>query len=186
MNSPSMAPRSYAYSGGERVPYFSPQRSEVENAMGAITSDPREVPATGFSIGSAPRGGGGGILRTINDIAGALLPIANVALSFKRGYEGFPLPGRGAQDARMAGDALIFKVYEQMMKRNEQEAIQARQDREAANQKDLERQIILEGVRSDKIPFADALKALKTGQYEFGAPAPTEPLPSQAPATPAR
>jgi hypothetical protein len=135
---------------------------------------------------SAPRGGGGGFLRTINDIAGALLPIADVALSFKRGYEGFPLPGRSAQDSRMAGDALIFKVYDQMMKRNEQEAIQARQDREAANQKDLERQIILEGVRSNKIPFEDALKALKTGQYEFGAPAPTEPLSSQAPATPAR
>jgi len=186
MNSPSMAPRSYAYSGGERVPYFSPQRSEVENAMGAITFDPREVPAYGVSMESAPRGGGGGFLRTINDIAGALLPIADVALSFKRGYEGFPLPGRSAQDSRMAGDALIFKVYDQMMKRNEQEAIQARQDREAANQKDLERQIILEGVRSNKIPFEDALKALKTGQYEFGAPAPTEPLPSQAPATPAR
>ena len=186
MNSPSMAPRSYAYSGGERVPYFSPQRSEVENAMGAITFDPREVPAYGVSMESAPRGGGGGFLRTINDIAGALLPIANVALSFKRGYEGLPLPGRGAQDSRMAGDALIFKVYDQMMKRNEQEAIQARQDREAANQKDLERQIILEGVRSNKIPFEDALKALKTGQYEFGAPAPIEPLPSQAPATPAR
>jgi hypothetical protein len=77
-------------------------------------------------------------------------------------------------------------VYEQMMKRNEQEAIQARKDREAANQKDLERQIILEGVRSNKIPFEDALKALKTGQYEFGASAPTEPLPSQAPAAPAR
>jgi len=181
-----MAPRSYAYSGGERVPYFSPQRSEVENAMGAITSDPREVPAYGVSMESAPRGGGGGFLRTINDIAGALLPIADVALSFKRGYEGFPLPGRSAQDSRMAGDALIFKVYDQMMKRNEQEAAQARQDREAANQKDLERQIILEGVRSNKIPFEDALKALKTGQYEFGAPAPTEPLPSQAPATPAR
>ena len=187
MNSPSMSPRSYAYSGGERVPYFSPQRSEVENAMGAITSDPREVPAYGVSMESAPRGGGGGgFLRTINDIAGALLPLADVALSFKRGYEGFPLPGRGAQDARMAGDSLIFKVYEQMMKRNEQEAIQARQDREAASQKDLQRQIILEGVRSNKIPFADALKALKTGQYEFGASAPTEPLPSQAPAAPAR
>ena len=184
MNSPSMAPRSYAYSGGERVPYFSPQRSEVENAMGAITSDPREVPAYGVSMESAPRGGG--FLRTINDIAGALLPLADVALSFKRGYEGFPLPGRGAQDARMAGDSLIFKVYEQMMKRNEQEAIQARQDREAASQKDLQRQIILEGVRSNKIPFEDALKALKTGQFEFGTPASTEPLPSQAPATPAR
>ena len=187
MNSPSMAPRSYAYSGGERVPYFSPQRSEVENAMGAITSDPREVPAYGVSMESAPRGGGGGwFLRTINDIAGALLPLADVALSFKRGYEGFPLPGRGAQDARMAGDSLIFKVYEQMMKRNEQEAIQARQDREAASQKDLQRQIILEGVRSNKIPFEDALKALKTGQFEFGTPASTEPLPPQAPATPAR
>lgn len=180
-----MAPRSYAYSGGERVPYFFPQRSEVENAIGAITSDPREVPAYGVSMESTPRGSGGGFLRTINDIAGALLPIAQTALSFKRGYEGLPLPGRNMQDSRMAGDALIFKVYEQMMKRNEQEAIQARQDREAANQKDLERQLILEGVRSDKIPFEDALKALKTGKFDFGSPAGTELAPPAAPATPA-
>lgn len=184
MNSFQGSPRSYAYSGGERVPYFFPQRSEVEAAAAGI-SDPGS-PSQSVSMQSAPRGGGGGFLRTINDIAGALLPIAETALAFKRGYQGFPLPGRGAQDSRMAGDALIFKVYEQMMKRNEQEAAQARADREAASQKDLERQLILEGVRSDKIPFEEALKALKTGQYSFGAPAETEELPSQAPAAPAR
>lgn len=186
MNSPSMAPRSYAYSGGERVPYFFPQRSEVETAMEGIVSDPREVPAYGVSMESEPRGGGSGFLKTINDIAGALLPIAETALSFKRGYEGLPLPGRNPQDSRMAGDALIFKVYEQMMKRNEQEAIQARAEREAASQKDLERQLILEGVRSNKIPFEDALKALKTRQFDFGSAAATGKLPSQAPAAPAR
>ena len=184
MNSPFMAPRSYAYSGGERVPFMSPQASEVEAAMQGVAADPREVPAYGVSMQSTPRGGG--FLKTVNDIAGALLPIAETALSFKRGYEGLPLPGRSPQDSRMAGDALIFKVYEEMTKRNEQEAAQARQDREAASQKDLERQIILEGVRSNKIPFEEALKALKTGEFEFGTPAPTEQLPSQAPATPAR
>ena len=179
MNSFQGSPRSYAYSGGERVPYFFPQRSEVETAMEGITADPREVPAYGVSLGSEPRGSGGGFLKTINDIAGALLPVAEVALSFKRGYQGLPLPGRNPQDSRMAGDALIFKVYEQMMKRNEQEAAQARADREAASEKDLQRQLILEGVRSNKIPFEDALKALKTGQFDFGAPVSTEQLPSQ-------
>lgn len=182
MNGPSMAPRSYAYSGGERVPYFFPQRSEVEAAAAGM-ADPGS-PSQGVSMQSEPRGGG--FLKTINDIAGALLPIAETALAFKRGYQGFPLPGRNPQDSRMAGDALIFKVYEQMMQRNEREAAQARADREAASQKDLERQIILEGVRSNKIPFEEALKALKTGQFNFGAPAETEQLPSQAPAEPAR
>jgi hypothetical protein len=185
MNGPSMAPRSYAYSGGERVPYFFPQGSEVEAAMQGVVSDPRQVPAYGISMESEPSRGGGGFLNTINDIAGKLLPIVDVALSFKRGYQGLPLPGRSPQDSRMAGDSLIFKVYEEMMKRNEQEAIQARQDREAASQKDLERQLILEGVRSNKIPFEDALKALKTGQFDFGAPAENEKLPSQAPVAPA-
>ena len=186
MNAPSMSPRSYAYSGGERVPYFFTQRPEVENATQELVFNPSETPADGVSMGSEPRGNGGGFLKTINDIAGALLPIAEVALSFKRGYEGLPLPGRDPQDSRMAGDALIFKVYEQMMKRNEQETIQARQDREAANQKDLERQLILEGVRSDKIPFEAALKALKTGQFDLGTSAAAGTLPSQAPATSAR
>lgn len=184
MNSFQGSPRSYAYSGGERVPYFFPQRSEVEAAAAGVAAP--DGAGQGVSMESAPRSGGGGFLRTINDIAGALLPIAETALAFKRGYQGFPLPGRGAQDSRMAGDALIFKVYEQMMKRNEQEAIQARADREAASQKDLERQLILEGVRSNKIPFEDALKALKTGQFDFGAPAETEKLPSQSSAGAAR
>lgn len=178
-----MAPASYAYSGGERVPYFFPTRSEADSAAGL--TQPQSGDAYGVSMGSAPSNAPGGLVKTINDIAGALLPVAEVALSFKRGYQGLPLPGRNPQDARMAGDALIFKVYEQMMKRNEQEAIQARADREAASQKDLERQLILEGVRANKIPFEDALKALKTGEFNFGAPA-QEPLTPPTAATPAR
>jgi hypothetical protein len=184
MNGPSMAPASYAYSGGERVPYFFPTRSEADSAAAGLTQ-PQSGDAYGVSMGSTPGNAPGGLVKTINDIAGALLPVAEVALSFKRGYQGLPLPGRSPQDARMAGDALIFKVYEQMMKRNEQEAIQARADREAASQKDLERQLILEGVRANKIPFEDALKALKTGEFNFGAPA-QEPLTPPTAATPAR
>lgn len=186
MNSFQGSPRGYAYSGGERVPYFFPQRSEVETSMEGITADPREVPAYGVSMGSEPRGGGGGFLRTINDIAGALLPIAEAALSFKRGYQGLPLPGRNPGDSRMGGDRMIFEVYQQMLDRNEKEAERARADREAASQKDFRRQLILEAVRSNKMPYEDALKALQTGQFDFGAPASTEQLPSQAPATPAR
>lgn len=185
MNGPVMAPRTYAYSGGERVPYLMPRQSEMEAAAQGIVSDSREVPAYGVSIESEPRSSGG-LVRTIDDIAKALLPLAETALSFKRGYQGFPLPGRDPQEPRMGGDSLIFKVYQEMLNRNEQEAIQARKDREAASQKDLERQLILEGVRSNKIPLEDALKALKTGQFDFGTQVPTEQLPSQAPAGTAR
>jgi len=185
MNSPYMSPRSYAYSGGERVPYMSPQQSEVEVAMQGVNADPREVPAYGVSRESSPRGAGGGFLKAVNDVAGALLPIVDVARSFKAGYQGLPLPGRNPNDSRMAGDKLIFQVYQDMLARNEREAERARQEREVASQRDLERQIILEGVRSDKIPFEEALKALKTGKFEFGAPSGSERLPSQAPATPA-
>lgn len=181
MNGPTMAPRSYAYSGGERIPYMPSQRSEIEAAMESIASDPREVPSYGVSLESEPRGGG--ILRTINDIAGALLPIVDVARSFKAGYQGFPLPGREPDDARMAGDRLIFQVYQDMLARNEKEAERAREEREAASQKDLQRQLILEGVRANKIPFEEALKALKTGQFDFGAPPKSDRLPSQPPAT---
>jgi hypothetical protein len=186
MNSPSMSPRSFAYSGGERVPYMFPQQAETGFSSQGITQDPREVPSYGVSMESAPRGSGGGFLKAINDVAGMLLPIVGIAQSFKAGYQGLPLPGRNPNDARMGGDRFIFQVYQDMLARNEREAERARQEREAANQRDLERQIILEGVRSDKIPFEEALKALKTGQFDFGAPAAPEQLPSQAPATSAR
>ena len=164
---------------------MSPQRSEVEATMQGVATDPREVPAYGVSKESSPRGAGGGFLKTINDVAGALLPFVDAALSFKAGYQGLPLPGRNPTDPRMGGDKLIFQVYQDMLARNEQEAERARQEREVASQRDLERQIILEGVRSDKIPFEEALKALKTGKFEFGVPSGSEKLPSQAPATPA-
>lgn len=184
MNSFQGSPRSYAYSGGERVPYFFPQRSEVETAMEGITADPREVPAYGVSARTSPQGGNG-FLRTINDIAGALLPIAETALAFKRGYQGFPLPGRSPNDSRMAGDGLIFQVYQQMLDRNEREAARAREEREASRQRDLQNQIIMEGLRTDKIPFEKALEALKTGKFDFGSTAGTELAPPAAPASPA-
>lgn len=185
MNGPIMAPRTYAYSGGERVPYLMPRQSEMEAAVRGIVSDPREVPAYGVSMASTPQGagGGGGFLKAINDVAGALIPFVDVARSFKAGYQGLPLPGRSAEDSRMAGDKLIYQVYQDMLARNEQEAERARKEREQAGQRDLERQLILEGVRGNKISFEDALKALKTGQFDFGTPSGSERLPSQAPAT---
>lgn len=165
MNGPSMAPRSYAYSGGERVPTY------------------------GVAMGTEPQssggGGFGGFLRSINDIAGALTPLVDAARSFKAGYQGLPLPGRSPSDSRMAGDSLIFQVYQQMLDRNEREAAQARQDRENARQRDFQNQIIMEGLRKDKIPFEKALEALKSGEFDLGALTSAELSSPAAPAAPA-
>lgn len=165
MNGPSMAPRSYAYSGGERVPTY------------------------GVAMGTEPQssggGGFGGFLRSINDIAGALTPLVDAARSFKAGYQGLPLPGRSPSDSRMAGDSLIFQVYQQMLDRNEREAAQARQDRETARQRDFQNQIIMEGLRKDKIPFEKALEALKSGEFDLGALTSDELASPAAPAAPA-
>jgi hypothetical protein len=72
MNSPSMAPRSYAYSGGDHEAYFDPQRSEVENAMGAsLPTLVTYVLLPDVSIGSGSSWQGGGILSALlNEIAG--------------------------------------------------------------------------------------------------------------------
>ena len=123
--------------------------------------------------------------QEINDIAGALTPLVDVARSFKAGYQGLPLPGRSPSDSRMAGDSLIFQVYQQMLDRNEREAAQARQDRETARQRDFQNQIIMEGLRKDKIPFEKALEALKSGEFDLGALTSAELASPAAPAAPA-
>lgn len=177
-----MAPRSYAYSGGERVPYMPSQQSDVERAYGAVVSDPREIPSYGVSAGSTPASGGGGFLKTVNDIAGALLPILDVARSFKAGYQGLPLPGRGPEDSRMAGDRFMFEIYQNMLERNEREAERARGERKIAGDEDFRRQLILKGVEKGDISLDKALEALKGGKIQFETPSGTTNLPSEAPA----
>lgn len=170
MNSFQGSPRSYAYSGGERVPYMFPQRSEMEQAAQNIVSDPREVPAYGFSRASTPVGVGqdNGFFGTINKVASALQPFLDAAVAFKRGYQGFPLPGRNPDSFRMGGDALIFKVYEDMLKRNERESELARQEREKTRAADLQERLILEGVKKGDISWKDALEEINRRKTPYG------------------
>lgn len=161
MAGPLLAPRSYDYSG------------EV---------DPRDTRPTGVSMGSEPRQGGG-FLSGLNELAGNLAPLVEAAVAFKRGYQGYPLPGRGVDDSRMAGDRLIFQVLEDMRTRNEAAEERAREERERARQSGMREKLILAGVEKGDISLSDALKALESGQFDFGK---TEgKLPSQAPASPA-
>ncbi len=156
-----MAPRSYDYAG---------------------EADPRDAGATGVAMGTAPRRDGG-FLSGLNEIAGKLAPLVEAAVAFKQGYQGYPLPGRGAADSRMAGDRFIFQVLEDMRARNEASEERARQEREAARQSDMRQRLILAGVEKGDISLADALKAIESGQFDFGKT--EDKLPSQAPATPA-
>jgi hypothetical protein len=157
------------------------QRSDVERAYGAVVSDPREIPSYGVSASSTPASAGGGFLKTVNDIAGALLPILDVARSFKAGYQGLPLPGRNPDDARMAGDRFMFEIYQNMLERNERESERAREERKAAGEEDFRRQLILKGVEKGEIPLDKALEALKGEKIQFGIPSGTTNLPSEAP-----
>lgn len=147
-------------------------------------SDLREVPSYSISRESEPREAGG-FLGAIDKVAGALLPFLDVARSFKAGYQGLPLPGRTREDSRMAGDRLIFQVYQDMLARNEREAERAREERKLASDEDLRRQLILKGVEKGDISLDKALKALKSGEFDFSAPpgptAPASPAASPAP-----
>ena len=165
MAAPLMAPRSYDYSG---------------------EADPRDARAYGVSMGSEPVQADSnlGFLGRLNDIAGKLAPIVEAAVAFKQGYQGYPLPGRGVDDPRMAGDRFIFQVLEDMRLRNEKSEERARQEREDARQSDMRQRLILAGVEKGDISLSDALKAIQTGQFDFLKP--EDKLPSQAPATPAR
>lgn len=161
MAGPLMAPRSYDYSG---------------------EADPRDARSFGVSMeSSAPSGGG--FLSKVNEIAGVLAPIVEAAVAFKRGYQGYPLPGRDEGDARMAGDRFVFQVLEDMRARNEMAEERARAEREETRRSDMQQRLLLAGVQKGDITLADALKALETGQFQV---APSEgKLPSQAPAQPA-
>lgn len=175
MAGPLMAPRSYDYSG--EVDPRDLRRMGI--AEGPAAS--RSVPASDVSMGTEAPRTGGGFLSRLNELAGNLVPIVDAAVAFKRGYEGYPLPGRSVDDSRMAGDRFIFEVLEDMRARNEASEERARAEREQARQADLQQRLILAGVEKGDISLTDALKAIQSGQFEF--PAPKDKLPSQAPAS---
>jgi hypothetical protein len=179
-----MSPRSYTYSGGDLIPYRS--RSDFESAPGvALGTEPGAgAPVAETSAGyGAPRQGGG-FLEGLDRVAGALLPFANAALAFKRGYDtGLPLPGSYGGNNRMAGQELMFTVLQDMRERNERAAEQARSDREAARERDLRNQILLKAYEKKEVTLDQLLRGIESG--DLGSLATPEPLPSQAPAAPA-
>lgn len=181
-----MAPRSYVYSGGDlrdarRVAAYdegAPSTAYAEAPEGvSIASTPAGVPNAG---GAPTRGGGGGFFRVLDDISSKLAPFVEAAVAFKQGYQGYPLPGRGMNDSRMAGDRFIYEVLQDMQQRNEKASEQSRRDREVARQEDMRNQLILKGVEKGEITLADALKAIEANRAEVGATGPT--VPPQAPA----
>lgn len=180
MAGPLMAPRSYDYSG--EVDPRDLRRMGIAEGPAAARSV--SAPAVGVSMESTPAStGGGGFLSRLNELAGGLVPLVDAAVAFKRGYQGYPLPGRAIDDSRMAGDRFIFEVLEDMRARNDIAEERARAEREQARQADLQQRLILAGVEKGDISLTDALKAIQTGQFEFATP--KDKLPSQAPAAPA-
>jgi len=180
-----MSPRSSVYSGGDLVPY----RERPDGGAGtgvAIGTQP------GATTSSAPVGStaqrGGGFWSAVDRFAGAINPLVEAAVAFKQGYQtGLPLPGRSPNDSRMAGDAFVFKILEDMRARNEASADRARTEREAARKEEARNRLILAGVESGKIDIKDALKVLGGGLTQIpgvessGQPqtAPTETAPRQ-------
>jgi hypothetical protein len=147
-----MSPRSFTYSGGALTPYRERSLSEAPSSVSMGTE-----PTVSYS---APQQGGG-FWAGLDRLAGAILPVVEAANAFKQGYQtGYPLPGRGTQDSRMAGDRFIFQVLEDMRQRNESSAERAREEREAARKEETRNQLILAGVESGKIDIKDALKIL--------------------------
>ena len=174
-----MSPRSYTYSGGDLTPYRS--RADFEGAPGvAMGTEPVGMPAPAPAAGfEAPRRSGG-FLEGLDRVAGALLPFANAALAFKRGYNtGLPLPGTYGGGNRMAGQELMFTVLQDMRERNERAAEQARADREAARERDLRNQILLKAYEKKKVTLDQLLRGIDSG--DLGSLTAPEPLPSQAP-----
>jgi len=158
MAGPLMAPRSYDYSG---------------------EADPRDSRGFGVSMESAaPQGG---FLSKLNEFAGKLAPFVEAAVAFKRGYQGYPLPGRGVDDSRMAGDRLIFEVLENMRTRNEQAEERARQERESSRKSGMREKLILAGVEKGLYSIEDALKAIDSGAMPSEKQ--EDKLPTQAPAS---
>ncbi len=175
-----MSPRSYTYSGGDLIPY----RERPDVGVGTGISIGTE-PTAPTSIGSVTPEGrrGGGFWSAIDRFAGAINPIVEAAVAFKQGYQtGLPLPGRGPNDSRMAGDTFIFKILEDMRARNEASAERARMEREESRKAEARNQLILAGVESGKIDIKDALKILGGGLETL--PGVETPSQTQTPPTP--
>ena len=168
-----MSPRSSVYSGGDLVPYR--ERPDIGAAPGiAMGTEPQVSPA--------PQGGDG-FLAGLERFAGAINPIVEAAVAFKRGYDtGLPLPGRFGGN-RMAGQEFIFQALEDMRARNELASEEARRERETARQQDLKTQVLLKAYENKEISLQDLMKGIESGDLSgLGS---TGKLPSQGePAAP--
>lgn len=120
-----------------------------------------------------------GFLGTIDKLAGAIAPIVEAAAAFKYGYQtGLPLPG--ASSPRMAGDALMFQVLQDMRQRNEAAAERAREEREEARKTDLRTKILTEAYRNKEISLEDLMRNLGAGEITgLAVEKPTAVVPEQ-------
>jgi hypothetical protein len=120
-------------------------------------------------------------LAGLERFAGAINPIVEAAVAFKRGYDtGLPLPGRFGGN-RMAGQEFIFQALEDLRARNERASEEAREERESARQRDLKTQVLLKAYENKEISLEDLMKGIETGDLSgLGS---TEKLPSQQPVT---
>lgn len=167
MAEPFMSPRSYTYSGGDLAPYR--ERPDFGSAPGVAMGTEPQVTAT-------PQGGGG-FLAGLERFAGAINPIVEAAVAFKRGYDtGLPLPGRFGGN-RMAGQEFIFQALEDMRARNERASQEARRERETARQRDLKTQVLLKAYEDKEISLQDLIKGIESG--DLGGLGSVEKLPSQ-------
>jgi len=167
MAEPFMSPRSLVYSGGDLNPYR--ERTDFGSAPGvAMGTEPQAAPT--------PQGGGG-FLAGLERFAGAINPIVEAAVAFKRGYDtGLPLPGRFGGN-RMAGQELIFQALEDMRARNERASDEDRRERKTARQRDLKAQVLLMAYENKEISLEDLMKGIESGNFaDLGS---TEKLPSQ-------
>jgi hypothetical protein len=104
-----------------------------------------------------------GFLSTVGKVAGVVAPILEAAAAFKRGYQsGLPLPG--ASSPRMAGDAFMLQVLQDMRQRNEAAAERSRGEREEARKSDLRTKVLMEAYRNKEISLEDLMKNLGAGE----------------------
>lgn len=171
MAEPFMSPRSYAYSGGDLSPYR--ERPDFGSTPGVAMGTEPQATAT-------PQGGGG-FLAGLERFAGAINPIVDAAVAFKRGYDtGLPLPGRFGGN-RMAGQEFIFQALEDMRARNERASEEASREREVARKQDLKTQILLKAYENKEISLQDLMQSIESG--DLALPEASEKLPSQEPVT---
>ena len=123
-----------------------------------------------------------GFLSTVGKVAGVVAPILEAAAAFKRGYQtGLPLPG--ASSPRMAGDAFMLQVLQDMRQRNEAAAERARGEREEARKSDLRTKVLMEAYRNKEISLEDLMKNLGAGELtSVAVEKPTSVIPEEKPA----